>query len=778
MQSTGKQHIKQLLNQAASCHQGWQTPLFDQGTYDRRLQTIQLDLQKKNIDHLIVSHMEDIYWLTNFETLGAPAIQILLVPAKGEVNLFTRELEQANALRTRLTPEQVDGYTDHQDPFEQLCRFFENHQLTPHCDHRIALQMKSDRLCALYQQQIQQHLAQARFEDASELITYRRQVKDDNEIAIMRQVAKITETTMQTMIDQLRPGINEHEVMAICHDTMFRAGSQYPAYPPFISFGESCALGHKTAEYKPLEPGDLGLLEIGPTIARYTVPMMRPIYCGEPPQWLDELTDCVNQVIDYIHSQIKPGAIPAEIDTVARQMISDRMGYFKLNYGIEVTQYARNGYMVGIGFMPDWGKESASIGPVDFEPLRENMTMHIIPWVQLWKDGKPFGALMLSDTARVTAQGGESFFSEIPRQLFCIPTTAAEPSNQSMSKSKFASDNAAGFAESLIQQFDIANQDHALGYGNDDYTQRIQQQLCHQFDCDAALFMPTGTAANKFALQYISNSTEAIFCSSLAHIYVDECGAIPNLVALTADYQGKIHAKQLREAIEFYRAASPHRQWPKLISLSQPTEMGYCYSDEELSLIKALANEFDMQLHMDGARLANACVATDKSLEQMAIGFDAVSFGATKNGTLGAEVVLLRHADLTKACRLQKQLGYFSSKPRYLAAQFDCLLQDARWHTHAQQANRMATKLATQLATIEGITIVRQVETNMVYAKLPKPLHDELKSAFDYLAIPHNENSVLARFVTAFNTSTNDIEHLIKHLCTITNSEQTASLIG
>ncbi len=761
--------VNQLLQQAADLHKGWNTPLCDAQTYKNRLATIQQELCDKTFDFMIVSAMEDIYWLTNFETLGAPAIQLLLIPAQGDVALFTRELEQANALRTYLSPEQVDGYRDDQDAFEQLCRFFSNNQLTPNSKQRIALQMKSDRLCAWHQQHICDFLPKAQFDDASDLITYHRQIKDEHELAIMHQVAKITETTMQVMIESLKQGINEHEVMALCHYTMFRAGSQYPAYPPFISFGESCALGHKTAEYKSLQPGDLGLLEIGPTIARYTVPMMRPIYCGdEPPQWLDELTDCVNHVIDTIHQMIKPGAIPAEIDQVARQMISKKAAYFKMHYGIEVTQFARNGYMVGVGFMPDWGKESASIGPIDFAPLRENMTMHIIPWVQLWKDSKPFSALMLSDTIHVTADGCESFFDQTPRQLFCVPTSD-NTIQTSTHRASFASDNAAGFNNALNTYFDRANQTHALGYGNDEYTRQIQHKLCAQFDCDVALFMPTGTAANKLALAHLTDSTESIICSSVAHIYVDECGTIPNLVALTADEQGKIHVDQIREALNFYRSASPHRQWPTVISLSQPTEMGYCYNEEELTLITTLADEFDIQLHMDGARLANACVATGKSLEQMTDAFDAISFGATKNGTLGAEAVLLKNANSNKAYRLQKQMGFYTSKPRYLAAQIDCLLDNHRWQQHAEHANAMAATLARQLAAIDEINIVGYVETNMVYAKLPKHLHDELKDAFDYLAMPNSDGSVTARFVTAFNTKRDDIESLAQQLSVIAN---------
>lgn len=330
-----------------------------------------------------------------------------------------------------------------------------------------------------------------------------------------------------------------------------------------------------------------------------------------------------------------------------------------------------------------------------------------------------------------------------------------------MKTKSFASDNNAGVHPDILGALILANQGDEIGYGDDDYTRnavrKFKQILGDDID---VFFVGGGTAANVLGISTAVNSYHGVICAESAHINVNECGALEKftgcklLTIPTPD--GKITVEQI--ARHMHDIGNQHHVQPKVISISQPTEMGTVYTYDELYDISEYASDNDMYVHMDGARIANAVASLDVNIKPITgnIGVDILSFGGTKNGMMFGEVLIFFDRKLAKDFKfLQKQSMQLFSKMRFISAQFDALLSNDLWLKNARQANEMAILLKWKLEEIPDITITQKVETNTVIAKIPK--HAIPKLLEKYFFYVWNEETSEVRFVTAFDTKEEDV---------------------
>ena len=292
----------------------------------------------------------------------------------------------------------------------------------------------------------------------------------------------------------------------------------------------------------------------------------------------------------------------------------------------------------------------------------------------------------------------------------------------------FRSDNVGGVAPELLEALEAANRGTAAPYGDDDFTQAMTARFRHAFEHDGLVAFPlaTGTGANAVALAALANPYGAIYCHETAHINVYECGAPElftgaKLVGLTGDGY-KLQAAELDAALALAGRGNATRVQPFALNLTQPTDFGTLYSLDELRNLSEVAHRHGLLVHLDGARFANAIAAIGCSPAEMTwrAGIDVVSFGATKNGAMNAEAVLV--FDPAVAARmpfLMKRGGQVVSKARFLSAQLERYLADDRWLERARRSNANAARLARRLQAIPGVELSGKVEINMLFARLP-----------------------------------------------------------
>src|SRR6184192_173843 len=288
----------------------------------------------------------------------------------------------------------------------------------------------------------------------------------------------------------------------------------------------------------------------------------------------------------------------------------------------------------------------------------------------------------------------------------------------------FASDNNAGIHPEVLKAISAANHGHAVGYGDDPYTNSAVQKFKHHFGDDAEVFIVfNGTAANCLSLKALTDSFHAVICTAVAHIYTDECGAPEKftgckLIPIAAP-DGKLTVESVRKA--YHGIGDQHHVQPRVISITQATEVGTVYKVAEIRALAEFAHERKMFLHMDGARIANAAASLGKTLRECTrdAGVDVLSFGATKNGGMGAEAVVFFDSQLAKDFKFYRKQGMqLASKMRFLSAQFEALFKNDLWLQNARHSNRMAQLLKRELAKIPQIKIVYKIEANGVFAQI------------------------------------------------------------
>jgi len=337
----------------------------------------------------------------------------------------------------------------------------------------------------------------------------------------------------------------------------------------------------------------------------------------------------------------------------------------------------------------------------------------------------------------------------------------------------FGSDNVTPACEAVMQAVNVANRGTAPSYGGDDITARLRVRANELFETEVAIFpVTTGTAANSLALSQIAAPFGAIYCYEAAHIVTDECGAPEfftggaKLIGLPAA-DGKIRPAQLTHAFSFADDMGVHHVKPAAISVTQATEWGTVYANEELAAIAALAKQRGLKVHMDGARFANALVHLQCSAAEATwkSGIDALSLGATKNGALCAEAVVFFDPALAADFeRRRKRAGHLWSKLRFLSAQLLAYLDEGVWLENARHANAMAVYLSAGLREVPGARVLHSVEANEVFVEFPEKTVAALESAgFKFYRWPlyASQSGVAIRLVTSYMTPQADVESFI-----------------
>lgn len=329
----------------------------------------------------------------------------------------------------------------------------------------------------------------------------------------------------------------------------------------------------------------------------------------------------------------------------------------------------------------------------------------------------------------------------------------------------FASDNYSGVHPEILTALAVANGGHQVSYGEDEYTERLQQVFESHFGTGIEIFpVFNGTGANVLSLQSLLPRWGAVICAATAHINMDENGAperiggIKLLQVRTPD--GKLTPELIDQ--EAWGWGDEHRAQPLAVSITQTTELGTCYTPDEVRAIADHVHARGMKLHMDGARLANAAAHLEVPFREFTrdAGVDILTFGGTKNGLLFGEVVVALNPEAAHGLKyLRKMNMQLASKMRFLSAQFIALLEGDLWHRSAAHANAMARKLRDAVDEIDGVEPTQETQSNGVFAILPEGVADRLRSSFRFY--DWNEAAREVRWMCSFDTSEADVDAFV-----------------
>ncbi len=340
---------------------------------------------------------------------------------------------------------------------------------------------------------------------------------------------------------------------------------------------------------------------------------------------------------------------------------------------------------------------------------------------------------------------------------------------QDLHLEQFASDNYSGMCPEVIHSLNDANVGSVPAYGNDKFTLDAANKIREIFETDCEVFFVfNGTAANSLALASLCRSYHSVICHELAHVETDECGAPEffsngSKLLLAKGEHGKLNPNSIREIA--IKRDDIHYPKPKVISVTQATEVGTVYSVDELKKIKEVANEFDMHIHMDGARFANALTSLDVTPAEITwkAGVDVLCFCGTKNGMAMGEAVVFFNKNLAEDFAYRcKQAGQLASKMRFISAQWLGLLKNDLWLKNGSWANEMASYFVSQVKDIDGIKFMFPVEANAVFMetnpKILKKLKEKEWLFYTFIGLGG------ARFVFSWSSTKQRIDELVKDI--------------
>lgn len=331
----------------------------------------------------------------------------------------------------------------------------------------------------------------------------------------------------------------------------------------------------------------------------------------------------------------------------------------------------------------------------------------------------------------------------------------------------FASDNGSACPAPVMDALLRENNGPAMPYGKDETTARVIGEIREIFEAPEAAvhFVATGTAANALALATLSPPWGAIFCHEMAHVYHDECAA-PEFYSQAKLWpvpgaDGRMTPEALDAAIRSQTKGTVHSVQPGAVTLTDVTELGTLLTPARIAPLAAVAKAHDLPVHLDGARFANAVAASGATPAELTwkSGVDALSFGGTKGGLMGAEAVIFFDPKHSWEFQLRrKRGGHLFSKGRFLSAQFGGWLADGLWLDLARHANAMCAKLTQGLAALPGVSLAHPAEANIAFVTLPEEAHARLKAAG---ATYYQQDGGLARLVTSWATTEAEVEAFI-----------------
>ncbi len=337
----------------------------------------------------------------------------------------------------------------------------------------------------------------------------------------------------------------------------------------------------------------------------------------------------------------------------------------------------------------------------------------------------------------------------------------------------FHSDNVAGVADDIMDAIVEANSGNATSYGADEITARAMHSMSKLFEQEVSChFVTTGMAANVLCLAALVEASEAIFCHEQAHILFAEAGA-PQFftggatLITVSGANGKIDPKALTAGIEKCLSDPIHFPKPGVLSVTQVTEAGTTYTLDELAALTEIAKRFGLRVHMDGARFENAVAALGCSPAALTwrLGVDALSFGATKNGAMAAEVAVLFDQELARDFTFrQKRGGHVLSKQRFVAAQIEAYLKDENWLGYAAHSNATAQQIAERISGADGVALLFPVDGNQIFLRLSDAKKRALEASGIIVSLWPDERGGGVRLVTAFNTPQEHVDALVEVL--------------
>jgi threonine aldolase len=332
----------------------------------------------------------------------------------------------------------------------------------------------------------------------------------------------------------------------------------------------------------------------------------------------------------------------------------------------------------------------------------------------------------------------------------------------------FASDNNAGVHPEVLKALSAVNQGHTVGYGDDPYTDSAVRHFKRHFGEDIEVFFVfNGTAANCLGLKALTRSYEAVICAEGAHINVDECGAPEKftgckLIPIAAK-EGKLTVDTVSAA--YHGIGDQHHVQPRVISITQATEVGTVYKLDEIRRLAEFAHVRGLFLHVDGARIANAAASLGLNLRESTrdLGMDVLSFGATKNGGMGAEAVIFFDPKLARGFKFYRKQGMqLASKMRFLSAQFEALFNNDLWLQNARHSNRMAQLLKRELSKIPQVKVIYKVEANGVFAEIPRRAIAKLQKRYFFYV--WNEEQSVVRWMCSWDTTEEDVKQFANYV--------------
>jgi len=331
---------------------------------------------------------------------------------------------------------------------------------------------------------------------------------------------------------------------------------------------------------------------------------------------------------------------------------------------------------------------------------------------------------------------------------------------------EFGSDNHSGVHPDILKAIEKANTGFATAYGDDKYTARAVKKFKEHFGKNIDVyFLYNGTATNILGLKTVTNAFNSIYCAETAHLTVHECCGPEKFtgckLVIIPTPDGKLTIDLIRPYLMGF--GDVHMAQPKVISITQSTELGTVYTPGEIKKLADFAHKNNMLLHMDGARLCNAAVSLNCDMKAITgdVGVDLLSFGGTKNGMMLGEAVVFFDKKLSKNFEFFRKQGMqLASKMRFISAQFEVFLSNDLWKENAKHANKMAQLLKKEVSKIPKVKITQKVEVNAVFATIPKRYIEPLKEKYFFHVFDEAKSEV--RWMCSFNTTEKEIHNFAK----------------